>query len=48
VYDGEDFELHRVEYDMEKVFFLMDAAGFSDHFYGGLKTGAPRLRGLAD
>jgi putative phosphoesterase len=48
VYDGEDFELRRVEYDMEKVFFLMDAAGFSDHFYGGLKTGARRLRGLAD
>lgn len=48
VYDGEDFELRRVEYDMQKVFDLMDAAGFSDYYYGGLKTGSSRLRRLAD
>lgn len=48
VYNGSDFELHRVEYDMQKVFDLMDAAGFNDYYYGGLKTGARNLRKLAD
>jgi len=48
VYDGNDFELHRVDYDMQKVFDLMDAAGFNDYYYGGLKTGAKNLRRLAD
>jgi putative phosphoesterase len=45
VYDGE-FTLHRVEYNMDKVFELMDKAGFSDYYYGGLKTGARNLRKL--
>jgi putative phosphoesterase len=35
--------LHRVTYDMEKVFELMDKAGFNDYYYGSLKTGAKRL-----
>jgi putative phosphoesterase len=48
VYNGSNFELHRVEYDMQKVFDLMDAAGFNDYYYGGLKTGARNLRKLAD
>ena len=48
VLDGERFSLHRVEYDMEKVFALMKAAGFDDYYYGGLKTGARNLRKLAD
>lgn len=48
VYDGKDFELHRVAYDMQKVFDLMEAAGFNDYYYGGLKTGAKNLRRLAD
>ena len=48
VYDGKDFELHRVEYDMQKVFDLMEAAGFGDYYYGGLKTGAKNLRKLTD
>lgn len=48
IYDGQDFELHRVEYDMQKVFDLMDAAGFNDYYYGGLKTGSKNLRKLAD
>lgn len=48
VFDGENFSLHRVEYDMEKVFALMKAAGFDDYYYGGLKTGARNLRKLAD
>ena len=48
IYDGNNFELHRVEYDMQRVFDLMDAAGFNDYYYGGLKTGAKNLRRLAD
>jgi predicted phosphodiesterase len=47
-FDGKNFELHRVEYNMQRVFELMDAAGFNDYFYGGLKTGAKRLRRLED
>lgn len=48
VYDGNDFKLHRVEYDIQRVFCLMDAAGFNDYYYGGLKTGSKILRRLAD
>jgi putative phosphoesterase len=48
VYEAGEFTLHRVEYDMQKVFDLMDAAGFNDYYYGGLKTGARSLRRLAD
>lgn len=43
IYDGKDFELHRVEYDVEKVFDLMATAGFNDYYYGCLKTGARNL-----
>ncbi len=46
VYDSGKIELHRVEYDMEKVFFLMDKAGFNDYYYGSLKTGARNLTRL--
>jgi putative phosphoesterase len=42
VYDG-SFTLHRVDYNMQKVFELMDKAGFSDYYYGCLKTGAKNL-----
>ncbi len=42
VYDGE-FKLHRVEYDVYKVFDLMDKAGFSDYYYGCLLTGGRNL-----
>ena len=45
-YDGQSFQLHRIEYDMEKVFRLMEAAGFNDYYYGGLKTGARNLQRL--
>jgi putative phosphoesterase len=48
VFDGGDFELHRVKYDMQKVFDKMDAVGFSDYYYGGLKTGARNLRKLSN
>jgi hypothetical protein len=33
---------------MQTVFDLMEAAGFNDYYYGGLKTGAKNLRRLAD
>lgn len=48
LYESGDFTLHRVEYDMHRVFDLMEAAGFDDYYYGGLKTGARNLRRLAD
>jgi putative phosphoesterase len=41
-YDGE-FILHRIEYNMQVVFDLMNKAGFSDYYYGCLKTGARNL-----
>jgi putative phosphoesterase len=42
IYDG-SFSLHRVEYNMQKVFDLMEKAGFDDYYYGCLKTGARNL-----
>ena len=42
VYDGE-ISLHRVEYNMQQVFDLMEKAGFNDYYYGCLKTGARNL-----
>lgn len=48
IFDGKDFELRRVAYDMQKVFDLMEAAGFNDYYYGGLKTGSRTLKRLAD
>ncbi|MBR0847041.1 metallophosphoesterase family protein [Bradyrhizobium diazoefficiens] len=47
-FDGKTFALHRVEYNMQMVFDLMEAAGFNDYYYGGLKTGANRLRRLEE
>jgi len=47
IYDG-NISLHRVEYDMQKVFDLMDQAGFSDYYYGSLLTGARNLCKLPD
>ena len=43
VYSDGAFSLHRVDYDMETVFQLMDKAGFNDYYYGSLKTGARYL-----
>jgi len=48
IYKTGKFTLHRVEYDMQKVFDLMDLAGFNDYYYGGLKSGALNLRRLED
>lgn len=45
IYDG-NFTLCRTEYNMQKVFDLMDKAGFNDYYYGGLKTGAKNLQRL--
>jgi len=45
-FNGGTFELHRIEYDMQKVFDLMKEAGFDDYYYGGLKTGSRNLRKL--
>lgn len=41
--ENNSIHLHRVEYNMEKVFELMDKAGFNDYYYGSLKTGARNL-----
>lgn len=40
IFDGKNFELKRVEYDIEALCKLMDAAGFSEYYYNRLKTGA--------
>lgn len=48
VYDGKNISLHRIEYDMQVIFDLMDKAGFNDYYYGGLKTGAKNLRRLSE
>ena len=42
VYDNE-ITLHRIEYNMQIVFDLMDKAGFNDYYYGSLLTGARNL-----
>lgn len=42
VYDGM-FSLHRVDYDLNKLFDLMKKAGFTDYYYGCLETGARNL-----
>lgn len=42
------FTLHRVVYDMQPVFDQMEAAGFNDYYYGGLKTGSKVLKRLQD
>jgi len=43
IVQNNNISLHRVEYDMEKVFQLMKKAGFNDYYYGCLKTGAKNL-----
>lgn len=48
LYGDGRFTLHRVAYDMQPVFDLMQAAGFNDYYYGGLKTGSKVLRRLEE
>jgi putative phosphoesterase len=43
VVENNSISLHRVSYDIEKVFKLMNMAGFNDYYYGSLKTGAKKL-----
>lgn len=42
-FDGNNFKLYRVKYDIAKVGELMDKAGFNGYYYGCLKTGAKNL-----
>jgi len=44
IFNDGTITLHRVEYDIEKVFYLMNKAGFNDYYYGSLKTGAKNLK----
>lgn len=39
-FDGKEFKLKRVEYDVDEICRLMDKAGFSEYYYHRLKTGA--------
>lgn len=43
IFDGNNFKLYRVKYDIAKVGELMDRAGFNGYYYGCLKTGAKNL-----
>lgn len=40
IFDGKDFELKRVDYDVEEICELMKQAGFTEYYYNRLKTGA--------
>jgi len=42
-FDGDRFELFRVDYDIKIVGELMEKAGFSGYYYGCLRTGAKNL-----
>lgn len=42
-FDGSNFNLHRVEYDVSRVGELMEKAGFSGYYYDCLKSGAKNL-----
>ena len=43
IFDGNNFKLYRVKYDIAKVGELTDKAGFNGYYYGCLKTGAKNL-----
>lgn len=43
VFDDGNITMHRVNYDMEKVFYLMRQAGFNDYYYGNLINGSKNL-----
>jgi putative phosphoesterase len=47
IYDGE-FNLLRINYNMQIIFDLMETAGFNDYYYGGLLTGARNLTKLPE
>ena len=39
-FDGENFELYRVDYDIDEISRLMKQSGFGEYYYNRLKTGA--------
>lgn len=47
IYNNGEFYLHRVEYNPQKVYAIMKDAGFSDYYYGCLKTGSRTLCNLS-
>lgn len=47
-FDGSDFVLHRVEYDIGSVGRLMEKAGFSGYYYDCLMSGAKNLGWAAE
>ena len=42
-FDGQEFQLHRVDYNIDEVGKLMEKAGFNDYYYGCLETGNKNL-----
>ena len=42
-FDGKEFKLHRVEYNIKKVGELMERAGFNQYYYGCLNDASKRL-----
>ena len=42
-FDGKDFQLYRVEYDIKKVGELMEKTGFNPYYYGCLNDGSKNL-----
>jgi predicted phosphodiesterase len=47
-FDGQDFSLYRVSYDIDEVGRLMEKAGFSGYYYGCLKHGSRNLQWAKD
>ena len=43
-FDGSEFRLFRVDYDIEEVCRVMKDAGFSEYYYSRLRTGAADFR----
>ena len=43
IFDGQNFKILRVEYDIDKVGKLMEKVGFSGYYYGCLYTGNKNL-----
>lgn len=39
-FDGERFELFRIDYDVDEICKIMSKAGFSEYYYNRLKNGA--------
>jgi len=46
IIENNGITLHRVIYNVHKVFELMEKAGFNDYYYGGLLTGSKNLTKL--